>query len=138
MIEKIEENDKILAIILRGSYKAEGVSFITDRNNSFQVGMLSHKRGARIKPHMHKSLLRKISDTQEVLHIEQGAVEVEFYNENERYIGKRILNSDDTILLISGGHGFNMLEDARIIEIKQGPYDGKEKDKTILGINKGA
>ncbi len=32
-------------------------------------------------------------------------------------------------MLSAGGHGFEMLEDAEIIEVQQGPYCG-DKDKT--------
>ena len=41
----------------------------------------------------------------------------------------RILQTGDVILLASGGHGFTMLEETEMIEVKQGPYAG-EKDKT--------
>ena len=41
----------------------------------------------------------------------------------------RVLNSGDIILLASGGHGFEMLENTEIIEVKQGPFAG-EVDKT--------
>jgi hypothetical protein len=85
-----------------------------------------------IKPHVHRNIPRTISDTQEVLHIEQGVVEIEFYSENKEKVENRILKSGDTILLISGGHGFNILEDARFLEIKQGPYYGVEEDKEHL------
>ena len=36
------------------------------------------------------------------------------------------LNKGDIILLIDGGHGFKIMEDAVIMEIKQGPYVGIE------------
>ena len=41
------------------------------------------------------------------------------------------LHAGDIILLLSGGHGFTILEDSTtIVEIKQGPYlDGKDKIK---------
>jgi hypothetical protein len=38
----------------------------------------------------------------------------------------------DTIFFVAGGHGFTMLEDSKIIEVKQGPYFGKDKDKLML------
>ena len=39
-----------------------------------------------------------------------------------------ILHAGDVILLADGGHGFKMLEQSEIIEVKQGPYCG-ERDK---------
>jgi len=40
-----------------------------------------------------------------------------------------ILNAGDVILLASGGHGFKVLDEVEMIEVKQGPYSG-EADKT--------
>ncbi len=40
-----------------------------------------------------------------------------------------LLYQGDVILLAYGGHGFEILEDAEMIEVKQGPYAG-DMDKT--------
>jgi hypothetical protein len=41
----------------------------------------------------------------------------------------RTLHGGDVILLIKGGHGFEVEEDVEMFEIKQGPYAG-DADKT--------
>jgi hypothetical protein len=69
-----------------------------------------------------------------VLHIEYGKVEINFYNQRGEKIGSSILNTGDTILLISGGHGLTILEEAKILEIKQGPYYGVKEDKECLDV----
>ena len=40
------------------------------------------------------------------------------------FLESRILNQGDVVLLAYGGHGFEMLEDSEMIEVKQGPYAG--------------
>ena len=97
-----------------------------------QLGILKHRRGSQLKPHIHKSLPRVINEVQEVLHIEYGQIEVVFYEGAGKMSGSTILNSGDTVLLLSGGHGFNILEDCRIIEVKQGPYMGFDEDKEYI------
>jgi hypothetical protein len=129
MIEKIEWNDEVFALILRADYELEGVNFITSQDNPLQLGVLKHQQGSRIKPHIHRSFPKTIKEVQEVLHIEYGKVEAEFYETGGKKVGAVILKSGDTILLLLGGHGFNILEDSKIIEIKQGPYRGEDKDK---------
>ena len=129
MVEKIECGGKILAIILRQNYEPEGVNFITAEDNPLQLGVLKHQKGSKIKPHIHKSSPRIVNEIQEVLHIAYGKVEAEFYTGDGKKVGDVTLNSGDTILLLSGGHGFNLLEDSKIIEIKQGPYRGVVEDK---------
>jgi len=136
MVEKVEWKGRLLAIVLRKSYDEEGVNFITSQDNPLQLGVLKHRKGTRIKAHSHKDSPRVIRQIQEVLYIEQGKVEVEFYDDEENRVAGRILSSGDTILLKSGGHGFNVLEDSKIIEIKQRPYYGAEKDKERFGRKK--
>ncbi len=134
MIEKIEYEGKILALILRSSYERNGVDFITSEDNPLQLGVLKHKRGAKIKPHTHRNRTRAISEVQEVLHIQYGEIEAELYDAQGRKVRSAILNPGDTILLLSGGHGFNILKDSKIIEIKQGPYYGVGEDKEQLDV----
>ena len=135
MVEKIEHEGKVLALVLRANYVSEGVNFITPNDNSLQVGVLKHINGAQIKPHVHRSLPKIIKEVQEVLHIEYGEVEAGFYDGEGEKIKSITLKSGDTILLVSGGHGFDVLKDCKIIEVKQGPYYGVEEDKQLLKIN---
>lgn len=134
MIEKIEYEGKILALILRSGYEQNGVNFITSEDNPLQLGVHKQKQGVKIKPHTHRNIPRTIDEVQEVLHIHYGEVEVEFYDAQGRKLRNAILNHGDTILLLSGGHGFNILKDSKIIEIKQGPYYGVGKDKERLNV----
>jgi hypothetical protein len=129
MLEKIEAEGKLLALILRSQFEDPGVSFVTSWDNPFQLGVLKHHQGYKIKPHHHKDTTKTISSIQEALHIEYGEVKAAFYEADGREIGSAILNAGDTILLLSGGHGFEILKDSKIIEIKQGPYYGVDDDK---------
>jgi uncharacterized protein YjlB len=132
MIENIEWKGEAIALILRRGYDVDGVTFITSKDEAIQLGILKHRRGARIKAHVHRNQPRTISEVHEVLHVQYGKVEAEFYGSNGKKVASAILDSGDTILLLSGGHGFNILEDCKIIEVKQGPYYGVEEDKQLL------
>lgn len=129
MLEIIKINQKILAIILRDNYKSEGISFFTPNDFSQQLGYMNRPKGYKIDPHLHNRVKRKIEYTNEVLLIKSGKVRVDFYDENKNYFESRMLNKGDVILLVQGGHGFEMLEQSEIIEIKQGPYVD-DNDKT--------
>jgi hypothetical protein len=54
---------------------------------------------------------------------------VDFYDDSRTYLESRILRAGDVILLTECGHGFEVLEELEMIEVKQGPYTG-ENDKT--------
>jgi len=134
MIEKIEYGDTTFALILRYNHESEGVTFVTSPDNPLQLGILKHCEGHKIKPHIHRNISHTISGTQEILHIEYGKVKATFYEAEGKELGSTILNHGDTILLLSGAHGFEILKDTKIIEVKQGPYYGVEDDKTRLGV----
>jgi mannose-6-phosphate isomerase-like protein (cupin superfamily) len=73
---------------------------------------------------VHKKVQREVHFTQETLFIRKGKLKVDFYSVDQEYLESRILESGDVILLIKGGHGFEVLEDLEMFEVKQGPYAG--------------
>ena len=128
MIDKIEFENLHLGIIIRSSYSSEGISFCTNDDDPLQLGYMNRPKDYIIPPHSHNKVKREVEDTHEVLFIKSGKVRIDFYNENHDYLISEIVNQGDVVLLAEGGHGFKMLENAEIIEVKQGPYLG-EKDK---------
>jgi hypothetical protein len=129
MIEQINHQGKLLALILRTNYRADGIQFFTPNDFSQQLGYMNRPQGYVIPPHVHNPVAREVQFTKEVLFIKSGKVRVDFYADNQNYLESRILNLGDIVLLAFGGHGFEMLEASEIIEVKQGPYAGEE-DKT--------
>jgi hypothetical protein len=128
MVINIRHKEITLGVIIRNSYSAEGIVFFTNDNDSQQLGYMSRPKNYVIPPHRHNLIPREIHYTQEVLFIKSGKVRVDFYSAEQQYITSRILHNGDVILLADGGHGFTMLEQSEIIEVKQGPYCG-EMDK---------
>lgn len=129
MVESILFKDITLAVILRDDYHAEGIKFFTPGDFSQQLAYMKRPKDYVIPPHIHNPVPRKVEFTQEVLFIKRGKVRVDFFDDDHNYIESRILYPGDVILLASGGHGFVMLEESEIIEVKQGPYAGDD-DKT--------
>ncbi len=135
MFEEIEYNNELLAIIVSSTFKKEGIHFFTPNDLSQQLAYMKHPTGKIIDPHVHNPVKREVHYTQEVLFIRRGKLRVDFYDEKQNYIESRVLESGDVILLIKGGHGFKVLEDVEMFEVKQGPYAG-DKDKTrFTGID---
>ncbi|GHU94504.1 hypothetical protein FACS189479_07320 [Spirochaetia bacterium] len=128
MIEQITHNNKILAIIIRHDYSNQGITFFTPDDFSQQLAYMNHHKGHVIQPHVHNIVRREVLYTKEVLVIKKGRVKTDFYTDDQEYIRSSILETGDILLLASGGHGFEMLEDTEMYEIKQGPYAG-ENDK---------
>mgnify|MGYP002854387484 CR=1 FL=1 len=114
----------MLALIVRASYRRKkGITFFTQNESTQQFGYMKHKRDHIIKPHLHKKRLTKIYYTSEVILILKGILRVDFYNQFKKYLFSKILKPSDIIMLVSGGHGFKILKDVEMLEIKQGPYN---------------
>ena len=130
-IEHIKAFDLLLAIIIYPEYKRNEncIEFFTEPEYSQQLGYMNRPKGYKIEPHLHRPVERTITYTQEVLYIKKGLVRVDFYKSDKTYLISKLLNQGDVILLSSGGHGFEMLENSEIIEVKQGPFAGNI-DKT--------
>ncbi len=129
-VENIMSGDIICAKIFYSQPIAPGVHFYVKNENSLQVGKQRRPKGERITPHRHLAV--KVERTQtlkEVLYIEKGKVKITFYTEQWDEIGSRILNGGDMILLIKGGHGFEMIEETEMIEVKEGPYNPASTQK---------
>jgi len=134
MLEEIIYNKNIYALLIRGKgqHKSKGVNFVTKNKDLLQLGFISHKKKHLIKPHIHKKNKRIINYCTEVLLIKEGILKIQFYNEKGVNIKKdKKLYKSDIIILFKGGHGFEVIKDCKIIEIKQGPYK-KQSDKVLF------
>ena len=74
-----------------------------------------------------------VAYTQETLFIKKGKLLVDFYDDEQSYLESRELVAGDVVLLIRGGHGFEVLEDLEMIEVKQGPYAGDQDKVRFVG-----
>ena len=129
MIENVMHDEKLLSVIIRKNYKANGIEFFTPDDFSQQLAYMHREKDYVIAPHVHNSVQRDVKLTQEVLVIKSGKVRVDYYDNSKNYLESKILLKGDVVLLAYGGHGFYMIEPSEIIEVKQGPYSG-DKDKT--------
>lgn len=125
----IKDQERTLAIIITHDFKEEGVHFCTPGSYSQQLAYMHHPIGKIIDPHVHNIVNREVYYTQETLFIKSGKLRVDFFSDNKEYLESYILSAGDVIMLASGGHGFEVLEEVEMFEVKQGPYAG-EKDKT--------
>ena len=133
-LEQVIHKKKVYSLIVRSKnqFKKEGVNFVTKKKHLFQLGFLKHKKNHKIKSHIHLKKIRNISYLSECLLVKKGIIKVIFYDEKKKNIKQdKILKKGDLILLFNGGHGFEVLKDVEIIEIKQGPFY-KDKDKVVF------
>lgn len=135
MIRRIMHDSRLLAVVITRHFCEFGNHFVTPDEFSQQLGYMRLPAGTSIQAHAHNPVEREVQHTLEVLILKKGKLRVDFYDEACTYVESLILHAGDTILLAAGGHGFEVLEEVEMIEVKQGPYVN-DKDKTrFAGIS---
>jgi len=63
----------------------------------------------------------------------QGSVQVDFYDDDNKVFCSETLKRGDLAIMLSGGHGYEILEDnTKIVECKNGPFVSVGKDKELI------
>lgn len=129
---RIEKDGILYALVIPGKLPVDGVRFLTPQESSFQVGLMERPGGYVVRPHMHPPRDVSVRGTPEFLSIVEGRVRAIVYDEAWAVLGEAILGAGDALLLLAGGHSFEVLEPCRILEVKQGPYAGDSSAKVYL------
>lgn len=135
MKEVIEDKNKVLAFVIRGNWPA-GLNFHTNDEDFLQVGTWNYPKGKKSSAHSHKISERVSDRTNEAIYIKKGKVKANIFSEDDKLIKEVPLGEGDLIVILGGGHAFEILEDGtEVLEIKNGPYPGLEKDKRNIEVN---
>lgn len=123
----------LLAIVVRrdGGPAPPGAEFFTDTDSPLQLGTLRRPRGFKVPPHRHVAVERTVWRTQEVLFLCSGRMRVTVFNAHGHPVSEATLCPGDAVMFAAGGHAVEFLEDSEVIEVKGGPYLGRE-DKEPL------
>lgn len=119
----------LYAEVIFSEFKTDETVFFSDCKQSFQFGVLAHKKGFIEKPHSHFNSPKKINDLQQMFVIQRGKIKVNFHDKENKIFKSIILNKGDAINLVDGIHSLEVLETMQCISVKQGPFLGSEKDK---------
>jgi mannose-6-phosphate isomerase-like protein (cupin superfamily) len=128
-IEIITAEGQTLCYVIRASTEPTQTTFITPPDAKQQVGFIVYPKGGSIARHIHRPLERHIIGMAEVLVVRSGHCQIEVYDDHESKVAVRDLYQNDVVLMVGGGHGFQIKEDTVLLEIKQGPYLGADDKK---------
>lgn len=130
MIDTIRCDGQTIAIIVYRDFHVDGIKFVSPNEFSLQLGHMYRPAGYQVVPHIHNPVERHTVGTQEVLFVKSGVIRVDFYAFDQNYLESRQLSAGDLILLAGAGHGIEVIEDATIVEVKNGPFiEGADKGR---------
>ncbi len=124
---EVKEDGVLLAIIVHRWDESPGIRFFTGPECPLQLGWMRREEGHVVAPHRHSEVCRRVVGTAEVLVVQRGVVQLDVYGKGEGVYRQFTLRAGDTVLFLSGGHGLTVLEEAIILEVKQGPYLSDDK-----------
>ena len=127
LTEHITCNGQLLCYVVRAELMPCKTTFLTPPEFKQQVGYIVYPAGSEIGRHLHLPLERHIVGTSEVLIVKKGRCLIDIYSDKCELVATRELRPGDVMLMVGGGHGFRMLEDTVLLEIKQGPYTGTDE-----------
>jgi hypothetical protein len=131
-IEFVKTNENVLtSIIIRREYTPTQTTFVTSPDLAQQLGFVVYPAGGVIKRHIHKNVDRQNISSSEALIVREGKLEIDIFDTEKRLLVTRELCAGDMVLMVSGGHGFRILEAVVLLEIKLGPYAGSA-DKELF------
>lgn len=127
-IQRIGRKGITYALVFRRDITVpKDVLFVTGEADGLQVGFFERSSGYATAPHRHKSRVITLEHPAEYLCIERGKIAVTVFDEEWKTVEERILTAGDCIVFLHGGHAISILEDARIMEVKQGPFMQQDK-----------
>ncbi len=137
LFEVIRDGERSLAVVVRGGGSRAKHNFVTAPDATMQLGVTFYGEGDAVAPHTHQRRHVPTRDCQELLVVQEGAVEVTVYREDGGLVARFELGPGEAVLFQEGGHALRGLAPARILEVKQGPYVSPERDKILLARPEG-
>ena len=130
-VEEIIHEGNLYALIVRKDFHEPGIHFFTPANFSEQLAYIAHPAGHQIRAHAHRDVSRDVVRTLEVLVVRKGRLRIDLFTPRDEYIESHVVGAGDVVLLAYGGHGFEVIEDCEMFEVKQGPYLGGDDKRPL-------
>jgi len=129
-VETVSHKGEVLCILVRANPAPAQTEFYTPNDYNLQLGNIVYPAGGVIPRHSHRPVTRTVSGTSEVLVVQRGRMLIDLYDADQNLVATHEMAAGDAVALVSGGHGFRLIEDTVLLEVKQGPYSGvQEKDR---------
>lgn len=128
-IEEFRYKGKLVAVLYRNGFQKVGAHaiFFSDPKSSLQLGGGIYPKNHFGEPHDHDWGESLKAHYEELLHLDRGKMRINLYGDDRKKFVSFLMQTGDSVHLVSGGHSFEMLTSCSCIEVKQGPFKGQNK-----------
>jgi len=127
-VEKIFNDRKLVATVLRHKIKVENLKFFTSARDPIQVAIHYYPKKKMGRLQVYKiSKPLQISRISKFIYVEAGKINVVLQTHHGKPMSTIILNKGDSIIINDIPHIVNFSANSRAFEIKQGPYKAELK-----------
>ena len=107
---------------------------LIEPNEVLQLSSQLVAKGTSFRAHRNVMKPVQISEliAQESWVVLSGRVRATFYDTDDSVLESVELSAGDASVTLAGGHGYEILEESRILEFKTGPYLGQTLDKVFI------
>lgn len=131
-MREIVKDGKILARYITADDIKPGLISLTNDNEFLQVVAWGHyEKGKYLQDHWHNEFERTALRTYEAIYVVKGAIEARLFDLDLIPVETITVKQGELLILLESAHGYTILEDdTTVLEIKNGPFMGVDKDKT--------
>ena len=86
--------------------------------------------------HYHNEYPREATRTCESVFVVRGKIKCNIYTKSGSFIDTFDLNENEMVMQLYGVHEYEILDKAIVVETKNGPYFGPEKDRKRINVQK--
>ena len=129
-VKEVKQGELVLARYIPAEDAwSGGLKFFSPDEDFIQVVTWGYDNGKELLAHTHNEVERNVLWTQEVLYIRKGRILVEVYDTNETVVDTWQASEGDVVILLRGGHGYQILEDGtQVLEVKNGLLAARVKN----------
>jgi len=128
-----DKEGRELAVVLRAVDYIQQTDkrFFSEPEDTLQIGSLFFPQDSGVAPHAHKP--KDIPhNPMEILLVVGGDAWADIYDETRQLAESIELLTGDILIQKRGGHGVHFPCGTTLLEIKCGPYHGKDSDKEMI------
>ncbi len=131
-MREITKDGKILARHIIPDDIKPGLISLTNDNEFLQIVAWGHyEKGKYLQDHWHNEFKRTAMRTYEAVYVVKGAIEARLFDLELNPVETLTVSQGEMLILLESAHGYTILEeDTTVLEIKNGPFMGVDKDKT--------